>query len=95
MTIHIKPMSEFPYDVNRREGTYHLEGEIFDRALIKPNNYCVGYEGNNPALACWCRKQSKELTNLASHFPGGTAVSINSNLYTSSSQVRNSMCSEF
>jgi hypothetical protein len=44
MTIYIKPMKDFPYDVNRREGTYFdRDGFQIDDSVMKPH-YCVGYE---------------------------------------------------
>jgi hypothetical protein len=73
MTVHIKPMKNFPYDVNRREGTYFdRDGFQVDPSAMKPH-YCVGYEGNDPRLSAWARKQSKGLTNFATFFEGSTA----------------------
>ncbi|MEG4574259.1 hypothetical protein QUA56_16440 [Microcoleus sp. N3A4] len=73
-------MSIFPYDVNRREGTYfvacgrvaHRNGKRVDDNLLK-NHYCVGYEGKEFALSTWSRKQSKGLINIATFFEGKTA----------------------
>jgi hypothetical protein len=73
MTIYIEPMKDFPYDVNRREGTYFdRNGFQVDDSVMKPH-YCVGYEGNDPRLSAWARKQSKGLTNFATFFEGSTA----------------------
>ena len=73
MTIHIKPMEDFPYDVNRREGTYFdRNGFQIDPSVMKPH-YCVSYEGNDPRLSAWARKQSKGLTNFVAFFEGSTA----------------------
>lgn len=72
MTIHIKPVKDFPYDVNRREGTYfERDGFQVDSSVMKPH-YCVGYQGNHPRLSAWARKQSKGLTNFAILFEGST-----------------------
>lgn len=72
MTIYIQPMKYFPYDVNRREGTYFdREGFQIEDSVMKPH-YCVGYEGNDPRLSAWARKQSKGLTNFATFFEGNT-----------------------
>jgi hypothetical protein len=71
--IHINPMKLFPYDVNRREGTYFdRNGKQVDRELLK-GHYCVAYEGKDIPLSTWSNKQSKKLTNLATYFEGGTA----------------------
>jgi len=71
--IHINPMKLFPYDVNRREGTYFdRNGKRVDDELLKCH-YCVAYEGKNIRLSTWSNKQSKKLTNLATYFEGGTA----------------------
>ena len=71
--IHINSISLFPYDVNRREKTYFdRNGKPVDKDLLK-GHYCVGYEGKNVALFTWSRKQSKELTNIATFFEGSTA----------------------
>ncbi|MEG4838337.1 hypothetical protein [Microcoleus sp. B9-D4] len=57
--IHINPMSLFPYDVNRRAGTYFdRNGKRVDSDLLN-NHYCVAYEGKEFALSTWSRKQSK------------------------------------
>ncbi|MEG4455922.1 hypothetical protein [Microcoleus sp. N9_A1] len=73
--IHINPMSLFPYDVNRREGTYFERNgkrvEVEDDIL--KNHYCVSYEGKEFALSTWSRKQSKGLINIATFFEGKTA----------------------
>ena len=72
MTIYIGPMKDFPYDVNRREGTYFdRDGFQVDPSAMKPH-YCVGYEGNDPRLSAWARKQSKGLTNFGTFFEGST-----------------------
>lgn len=71
--IHINPMKLFPYDVNRREGTYFdRNGKQVDRELLK-GHYSVAYEGSDIRLSTWAWKQRKELTNLATYFEGGTA----------------------
>lgn len=71
--IHINPMKLFPYDVNRREGTYFdRNGKRVDDELLK-GHYCVAYEGKDIRLSTWSNKQSKKLTNLATYFEGGTA----------------------
>jgi hypothetical protein len=71
--IHINPMKFFPYDVNRREGTYFdRNGKQVDRELLK-GHYSVAYEGSDIRLSTWAWKQRKELTNLATYFEGGTA----------------------
>ena len=71
--IHINPMKVFPYDVNRREGTYFdRNGKQVDRELLK-GHYSVAYEGSDIRLSTWAWKQRKELTNLATYFEGGTA----------------------
>lgn len=71
--IQINPISLFPYDVNRREKTYFdRNGKPVDKDLLK-GHYCVGYEDKNVALFTWSRKQSKELTNIATFFDGKTA----------------------
>ena len=73
MTIYIKPMKDFPYDVNRHEGTYFdRNGFQIDDSVMKPHYY-VGYEGNDPRLSAWQRKQSKGLTNFAIFFEGNAA----------------------
>ena len=70
MTIHIKPISEFPYDVNRRQGTYFdRNGNKIDEKVME-HHYCVAYEGKDFAIAFWSRKKSKELTNIARFFHG-------------------------
>jgi len=66
-------MKFFPYDVNRREGTYFdRNGKQVDRELLK-GHYSVAYEGSDIRLSTWAWKQRKELTNLATYFEGGTA----------------------
>jgi len=71
--IHINPMKLFPYDLNRREGTYFdRNGKQVDRELLK-GHYSVAYEGSDIRLSTWAWKQRKELTNLATYFEGGTA----------------------
>ena len=71
--IHINPVKFFPYDVNRREGTYFdRNGKQVDRELLK-GHYSVAYEGSDIRLSTWAWKQRKELTNLATYFEGGTA----------------------
>lgn len=70
--IHINPMSLFPYDVNRREGTYFdRNGKPVDKDLLK-GHYAVAYEGSDIRLSTWAWKQRKELTNLATYFDGNT-----------------------
>jgi hypothetical protein len=70
--IHINPMSLFPYDVNRREGTYFdRNGKPVDKDLLK-GHYAVAYEGNDIRLSTWAWKHRKELTNLATYFDGDT-----------------------
>jgi len=72
MTIYINPMSQFPYDVNRREGTYFDRNhKRVDKEIIK-GHFCVAYEGKDIRLSTWASKQSKELTNLATYFEGNT-----------------------
>ncbi|MEG3908693.1 hypothetical protein QT979_13515 [Microcoleus sp. w2-18bC1] len=70
--IHINPMSLFPYDVNRREGTYFDRNgkRVKDECL--EGHYAVAYEGTDIRLATWAGKQRKELTNLATYFEGAT-----------------------
>lgn len=66
-------MKLFPYDLNRREGTYFdRNGKQVDRELLK-GHYSVAYEGSDIRLSTWAWKQRKELTNLATYFEGGTA----------------------
>jgi hypothetical protein len=66
-------MKDFPYHVNRCEGTYFdRNGFQIDDSVMKPHYY-VGYEGNDPRLSAWQRKQSKGLTNFAIFFEGNTA----------------------
>ena len=70
--IHINPMSLFPYDVNRREGTYFdRNSKPVDKDLLK-GHYAVAYEGRDIRLSTWAWKQRKELTNLATYFDGNT-----------------------
>jgi hypothetical protein len=77
--IHLNPMSLFPYDVNRREGTYfvacgrvaHRNSKPVDKDLLK-GHYAVAYEGRDIRLSTWAWKQRKELTNLATYFDGNT-----------------------
>lgn len=70
--IHINPMSLFPYDVNRREGTYFdRNGKPVDKDLLK-GHYAVAYEGRDIRLSTWAWKQRKELTNLGTYFDGNT-----------------------
>ncbi|MEG5175586.1 hypothetical protein [Microcoleus sp. B3-D7] len=70
--ITINLIKLFPYDVNRREGTYFdRNGKQVDKELLK-GHYSVTYEGNNIRLLSWARKQRKELTNLATYFDGST-----------------------
>jgi hypothetical protein len=71
MTIYIRPMSQFPYDINTREGTY------FDRngvciGKLEGNHYAVGYEGSDPRLSSWVFKTKKGLSNITTFFKGGT-----------------------
>ncbi|MEG4587240.1 hypothetical protein QUA54_18770 [Microcoleus sp. MOSTC5] len=66
-------MKLFPYDVNRREGTYFdRNGKAVDDKLIR-GHYAVAYEGSDIRLSTWAWKQRKELTNLATYFDGSTA----------------------
>ena len=68
--IHINPMSLFPYDVNRREGTYFdRNGKPVDKDLLK-GHYAVAYEGRDIRMSTWAWKQRKELTNLATYLDG-------------------------
>ena len=81
MTVYIRPMSEFPYDVNSREGTY------FDRnkqqvANVRENHFCVAYEGKDYALSTWAHKQSKGLSNMATFFEGQTTEEKRQILWT-------------
>ncbi|MEG4396594.1 hypothetical protein [Microcoleus sp. BROC3] len=70
--IHINPMNLFPYDVNRREGTYfYRNGKPVDKDVLK-GHYAVAYEGKDIRLSTWAWKQRKELTNLAGYFDGNT-----------------------
>lgn len=70
--IHINPMCSFPYDVNRREGTYfYKDGKQVDKQALK-GHYAVGYEGRDVRLSTWAWKQRKELTNLPTYFDGST-----------------------
>ncbi|MEG4424971.1 MULTISPECIES: hypothetical protein [unclassified Microcoleus] len=70
--IHINPMNLFPYDVNRREGTYFdRNGKQIDKDFLK-GHYAVAYEGSDIRLSTWAWKQRKELTNLATYFDGDT-----------------------
>ena len=80
MTVYIRPMSEFPYDVNSREATY------FDRNKqqvlnVRENHFCVAYEGRNYALSTWAHKQSKGLSNMATFFSGETTEEKRQNLW--------------
>lgn len=70
--ITIKPIELFPYDVNRRYGTYFdFDGNLLDDRLLI-GHYSVRYEGKNPAICIWSQKKAKELRNLASYFEGET-----------------------
>jgi hypothetical protein len=70
--IRINPIKFFPYDVNRREGTYFdRNGKQVARELLK-GHYSVAYEGSDIRLSTWAWKQRKELTNLATYFDGST-----------------------
>jgi hypothetical protein len=65
-------MKDFPYDVNRRDGTYFdRNGFLVDDSLMK-SHYCVGYEGKDPRLSAWARKHTKDLSNFATFFEGNT-----------------------
>ena len=66
-------MKLFPYDVNRREGTYFdRNGKPVEDKLLK-GHYSVAYEGSDIRLSSWAWKQRKELTNLATYFDGTSA----------------------
>lgn len=69
--IQIQSMNDFPYDVNRRAGTYFLEGEQVDDKLLD-GHYAVAYEGTDPRLCTWAWKRRKELPNIARYFEGAT-----------------------
>ncbi|MEG4594131.1 hypothetical protein QUB00_20315 [Microcoleus sp. F8_C2] len=70
--ITINLIKLFPYDVNRREGTYFdRNGKQVDKELLK-GHYAVAYEGSDIRLSSWAWKQRKELTNLATYFEGNT-----------------------
>jgi len=72
MTIHINHISQFPYDVNRREGTYFDRNhKQVDNSVMK-GHFCVAYEGKDIRLSTWAGKQSKDLNNLATYFEGNT-----------------------
>ncbi|WP_172193209.1 hypothetical protein [Microcoleus asticus] len=66
-------MKLFPYDVNRREGTYFdRNGKCVEDKLLR-GHYSVAYEGSDIRLSSWAWKQRKELTNLATYFDGNSA----------------------
>lgn len=66
-------MKLFPYDVNRREGTYFdRNGKRVEDKLLR-GHYAVAYEGSDIRLSSWAWKQRKELTNLATYFDGNSA----------------------
>ena len=75
MTIYIRSMSEFPYEVNSREKVYFDRNKQPVPASVMKNHYCVAYEGNDYALVSWSHKQSKGLTNIATFFEGQTTES--------------------
>jgi len=67
-------MKDFPYDVNRRKGTYFDRNrKQIDKEAMK-GHYCVAYEGSDVRLSTWARKQSKGLTNIATFFEGSTVI---------------------
>ena len=72
MTIYIRPMSEFPYEVNSRDKAYFDRNKQPIPASVMRGHYCIAYEGKDYALASWSHKQSKGLTNIATFFEGST-----------------------
>ena len=75
MTIYIRPMSEFPYDVNSRMGTYFDRNKQKVAPEVMENHFCVAYEDYNDknyALSTWSYRQSKGLSNMATFFKGRT-----------------------
>lgn len=75
MTIYIRPMSEFPYDVNSRDKVYFDRNKQQVSSAVMKGHYCIAYEGNDYALVSWSHKQSKGLTNIATFFEGQTTES--------------------
>lgn len=75
MTIYIRSMSEFPYDVNSRMGTYFDRNKQQVAPEVMQNHFCVAYEdynSKNYALSTWAFRNSKGLSNMATFFKGQT-----------------------
>lgn len=75
--ITIKPMTDFPYEIDQRRGVYldrDSDGtvKVVDSEIIK-SHYCVAYEGSNVRIMGWSKRRRKRLPNLGSYFEGSTA----------------------
>ncbi len=82
MTIYIRPMSEFPYEVNSRDKAYFDRNKQQVPSAVMKGHFCVAYEGNDYALVSWSHKQSKGLANIATFFEGQTTEQKRQNLWT-------------
>ena len=72
MTIYIRPISEFPYEVNTRDKVYFDRNKQPIPASVMKGHYCVASETKSYALSSSIHKQSKGLTNIATFFEGQT-----------------------